>query len=49
LGGARVLADESIGRIAEGKRADFLLYEGGLDKREQGRVKAVARMGALLQ
>ncbi len=49
LGGARVLADDSIGRIAEGRRADFLLYEGNLDKREQGRVKAVARGGVLYQ
>jgi imidazolonepropionase-like amidohydrolase len=48
LGGARVLADDSIGRIAEGKRADFLLYDGNLDKREPGRVKAVARRGVLL-
>jgi cytosine/adenosine deaminase-related metal-dependent hydrolase len=49
LGGARVLADDSIGKIAAGKRADFLLYEGNLDRREQGRVKAVARMGVLLE
>jgi imidazolonepropionase-like amidohydrolase len=48
LGGARALADDSIGKIAAGKRADFVLYEGGLDRREQGRVKAVARMGVLL-
>jgi cytosine/adenosine deaminase-related metal-dependent hydrolase len=49
LGGARVLADDSIGKIAAGKRADFLLYEGNLERREQGRVKAVARMGVLLE
>ena len=53
LGGARVLADDSIGRIAEGKRADFLLYEGPLDgrtgRRDPSRVKAVARMGVLLE
>lgn len=53
LGGARVLADDSIGRIAEGRRADFLLYEGPLDgragRRDPSRVKAVARMGVLLE
>lgn len=49
VNGARVMADASAGRIAVGARADFLLFDGDLSARDPRRVKAVARMGTLLE
>jgi imidazolonepropionase-like amidohydrolase len=49
VNGARVLGDSSIDSLAAGKRADFLLYSGDLDKPGQAGVTAVARMGVLLK
>jgi imidazolonepropionase-like amidohydrolase len=49
VNGAKVLADDDVGTIRPGARADFLLYRGAMDRAEfdARKVTHVAKGGVL--